>query len=277
MRHNVRGSKRGRGAGGSAGKARVTDAPKSADKRDTATLFLDGELERRVKERTGQVEALATRLTLAEQAERLRLSHFLHDDLQQLLYSAEMKIATMKKEQDLGKAEAVRRVCDEIQALIQRAIDGTRQLSVELSPPVLKDEGLVAALEWLGAHMKKTHGLGVDVKGPHLRYPMSEDMRVLVYQAVRELLFNVVKHAGAARVGIEIGAAGDDFRVDVCDDGRGIDMMHLGGVDGDESVGLRSLRERLGLFGGRVDVEAKPGGGTHVAIFVPQARMAGPA
>src|SRR5262249_5541797 len=149
---------------------------------------LNAELEGRVKERTEEVEALASRLTLAEQSERRRLSHFLHDDLQQLLYSAEMKLTPFTRNPSAAAPEllpAIREMYD----LVGRAIEATRKLAVDLSPPVLRDEGLVPMLIWLSSQIRETHGLDVEVKGYRVRYEMSDGMRVLLYQATRELLF----------------------------------------------------------------------------------------
>jgi two-component system CheB/CheR fusion protein len=252
----------------------VTFTDVSALKAGEAALRkLNSELEDRIKERTSQVEALATRLTLAEQSERRRLSHFLHDDLQQLLYSVEMKLVALKGASSPVDAVALGRALEDTHVLVHRAIGATRKLAVDLSPPVLKDEGLVPMLIWLGSQIKESHGLDVEVKGPRVHYAMSDGMRGLLYQGARELLFNVVKHADAKRATVEVGIADGMFRVDVTDDGRGFDEGRAVDAEHPEHFGLNNLRERLTLFGGRLEIHSESASGTCVSMLMPQARL----
>jgi two-component system CheB/CheR fusion protein len=240
---------------------------------DAELRRLNSELGARVKERTDEVEALASRLTLAEQSERRRLSHFLHDDLQQLLYSAEMKLALLRQNPGPSAPEASRKTLDEIYELVRRSIEATRKLAVDLSPPVLRDEGLVPMLIWLGSQIREAHGLQVVVNGARGRYSMSEGMRVLLYQATRELLFNVVKHASAKQATVDISLADGALRIGVTDDGRGFDPKKIVEPTSPEHFGLNSLRERLSLFAGNLGIESQPGGGSRVSIQVPRARL----
>jgi signal transduction histidine kinase len=234
---------------------------------DAELRRLNSELEQRVKQRTAEVESLATPLTRAEQAERRRLSHFLHDDLQQLLYSAELKLSALRTPE--GPAAPI----GELNDLVHRAIEATRKLAVDLSPPVLKDEGVVPMLIWLGSQIRESHGLEVEVKGPRTHYPMSDGVRVLLYQGARELLFNVVKHAGAKRATVEVSANDGMFRIDVTDDGRGFTPDSVD-TERQGHFGLNSLRERLALFGGHVGIDSTLGGGTCVSLLMPQSRLA---
>src|SRR5262249_15406666 len=139
-------------------------------------------------------------------------------------------------------------------------------------PPVLKNEGLVPMVIWLGAQIKEGHGLEVTVRGQGTQ-PMSDGMRVLLYQATRELLFNVVKHAGAKHATVEINQSDGTLGIDVTDDGEGFDPKDIFGSPGNDHFGLSSLRERLSLFGGNLGIESQPGGGSRVTIHVPQARL----
>jgi len=157
--------------------------------------------------------------------------------------------------------------------VVHHAIEATRKLAVDLSPPVLKDEGLVPMLVWLGAQIRETHGLEVEIRGFQARFEMSDGMRVLLYQATRELLFNVVKHASAKHATVEISLTDGTLGIDVTDDGSGFDPKSVFGPDSTEHFGLNSLRERLSLFGGNLGVESKPGGGARVSIHVPHARL----
>ena len=229
-------------------------------------------LEKRVEERTQQVRTLASQLTMVEQEERRRLSQVLHDDLQQLLYGIEMKIRKVQRQAEQDEAAVSSEDLAEVQSWIDRAFTTTRQLTVDLSPPVLKGEGLADALEWLQRQMKELYDLEVTVKAEHGFYLEDDDLRVLLFQVVRELLFNVEKHADVDRATVRLAEAKEDghFVVHVIDEGRGFDVETV--LDGEkQQVGfaLFNARERLSLLGGRLEVHSVPGEGTHVEVHAP--------
>jgi signal transduction histidine kinase len=237
-------------------------------------------LERRVTERTRlaeqraeQLRALASELTVTEQRERRRLAQVLHDHLQQFLVAAKLKAAMLRRRvEDAKKRETL----GQLDELLDQAIDASRSLTVELSPPLLHDAGLAAALEWLARQMRKQHGLCVEVVADAEAEPRTDELRFLIFQAVRELLFNVVKHARAGAARVEMSRAADrGIRVTVSDAGVGFDAPELerAGRSGG-GFGLFSIGERLRLSGGRLEIDAAPGRGTRVSIFAPLARPA---
>ena len=231
---------------------------------------LNETLEERVDEGTKQVRELASKLTMAEQAERRRISQILHDDLQQLLYGVQMMMHQMLSEPGSEGGEASRDKLSEAYKLIDRAIATTRQLTVALSPPILKSEGLVESLSWLVTQMQEMHGLQVEVNSEHAFLIPDEDMRVLLFQIIRELLFNVVKHAGTDRVTVDLEASSECVIIRVTDMGKGFDMEEAATrAEIDGGFGFFSVRERLSLFGGRVEFDAAPGKGTQVTIYTP--------
>ena len=151
-------------------------------------------------------------------------------------------------------------ILDDAQAL-------TRSLASELSPPSLASEDLTDTLRWLAVRKKKAYQLDVmvEVDGP-CEVP-DEGIRTLVYNALRELLFNVVKHAGTGRATVRAHRDGGGVVVVVEDDGHGFDSDAAGPSDG--GLGLFSVRERIEMAGGRLDVDSEPGRGTRVTIRVP--------
>jgi PAS domain S-box-containing protein len=216
--------------------------------------LLNETLEARVEERTRQVRELSRALTLAEQAERRRLAHLLHDDLQQVLHGAQIQA-------EVGNAERVA-------ALLDDAVGMARSLSHELSPPLLSGERLVDLLDWVAQRKRSLYGLDVEVEVAGECLMPEEDLRVLIYQLVRELLYNVAKHAGTDRARVTAERAGHRVRVVVEDEGVGFDPATLEEVAG-VGLGLPSVRDRLEIVGGRLDVESTPGEGTRVALEVP--------
>jgi len=219
---------------------------------------LNATLEARVAERSEQVRALSRALTLAEQGERQRIAQVLHDDLQQMLVGAKMRLAAMAGERALVEDTA---------RILDRSIALTRSLSTELAPPLLRGEDLEEALLWLAGRNREVHGMAVDVDvEPGCRVP-DPSLRILLYQILRELLFNVVKHAGAERAAVRAWREGGEVRVTVEDRGAGFDLEAAAGG----GFGLYHVRDRLELVGGRVLIESAPGEGTRVTVALPDA------
>lgn len=237
---------------------------------EAALRELNESLEMRVHERTLQVRQLAGRLTLAELEERRRISQILHDDLQQLLYGVEMKLRQV--EAGLPPADAAPLAADLRDALawLTQAITATRRLTVDLSPPILQKEGLADALEWLRRQMSELHGLEVTLEAAHGFYMPDQDLRVLLFQVVRELLFNVAKHSGTKRATVRLEEVTGQLVIHVIDAGAGFDVEQIDGREGG-GFGLFSVRERLSLTGGSVTVRTQPGDGTHIEIHAPPA------
>lgn len=229
---------------------------------------LNETLETRVRERTDQVRELVMRLTLAEQEERHRIAQLLHDDLQQLLFGIQVKLALLRQDVEASHDEPLLESASEAYRLMAQAVALTRRLSIDLSPNILRDEGLVGVLTWLQAQTKELHGLDVEIEAEHPFYISDEGMRVLLFQVVRELLFNVAKHAGTDHVVVRLADEQEGLAIQVIDEGRGFDADVLRGRQ-KGGFGLFHVRERLYLIGGRVDVASAPGDGTRVTIHVP--------
>ncbi len=230
-------------------------------------------LESRVLERTQQVRDLASKLTMAEQEERRRVSQVLHDDLQQLLYGLQMRLRMIAGEaQGTGQWEQKKLLAD-TQAWVVKAIETTRQLTVDLSPPILKKEGLADALGWLKRQMQQLHALEMEVHTLQPPDTLDEDLRVLLFQVVRELLFNVKKHSHADHARVELDQTDGQIIIRVSDSGDGFDLAVMEAEQDDHpGFGLVSIRERLSLLGGRMEIDAVPGSGTSILLMMPVKR-----
>jgi PAS domain S-box-containing protein len=232
------------------------------------------ELEERVLERTAELQGraaqlarLASELTMAEQRERGRLALVLHDGLQQTLVAAKFRLKALEAAGDKG----VWREAAQLGELLSDAIGTSRSLATELSPPVLKI-GLAPALEWLARWMQEKHGLAVVLDVPAEIDSVAEDVTIMLFQAVRELLFNVVKHAGVKTARVSASRRNCEIVVSVEDQGRGFNLQDvLARHDRRGGLGLFAIRERVELLGGRVSIESAPGRGSHLTLAVPAA------
>lgn len=213
---------------------------------------LNETLERRVEERSEQVRKLSRALALAEQEERRRIAYILHEDLQQLLVGAKMVAGDI----------------DRLQRVLDKAIDLSRTLSHELSPPLLQGEDLSDLLYWIAERKRELYGLTIEVEIEGCVSVPDPALRVLLYQLVRELLFNVVKHSGERTARLLAERADGHVRVVVEDDGEGFDPGVAEGFHA-SGLGLPSVRERLALVGGRLDVASEVGRGTRISVTVP--------
>lgn len=213
--------------------------------------------------RAGQLRQLASELTQAEQRERRRLATILHDHLQQLMVAARFKLTMSRTSPEM---------LDEVDQLLEEVIRASRSLAIELSPPVLTRQGLGPALKWLGQQMTVKHGLSVEVHTDPTAEPQSEDLRALLFQAVRELLFNVVKHAQATEAVVELNARGQGVQISVTDNGVGFDPAELEN-NGRHGFGLFSIDERLQVIDGRLELDSAPGRGTRILLEVPNCNV----
>lgn len=238
---------------------------------------LNETLEQRVADRTLalsnyqiQLRSMASELALTEQRERRRLATELHDYLAQLLVVCRMKVSQVNQEmQDSTSLAGLKDIDD----MLAESLTYTRTLIAELSPTILYEFGLVAALRWLGEQMIR-HGLHVQVLDNNYTIQLPEDKAILVYQSIRELLFNIVKHAGTTDATVSIqGGKKECLQVVVTDMGVGFnpssqEIRHTQSG----KFGLFSIRERLEAVDGRLVVESAPGQGTRAQVMVPTDR-----
>ena len=232
---------------------------------------LTNELESRVGARTadllhsqGRLRALASELVLTEQRERRRLATDLHDYLAQLLVLARLKLG---QAQPKISKETVGNLLLQAQDALKQALTYTRTLVADLSPPVLREFGLPAALTWLGDHMLP-HGLSVNVSIDQDCPPLPEDQAVLLFQSVRELLMNVSKHAGTDQARVSLSMATSKLlRIVVEDEGKGFDSAAADRPS--DQFGLFSIRERMQVMGGLLEIDSARGNGTKATLILP--------
>ena len=212
------------------------------------------------------LKSLASQLSKVEERERRQLATELHDNIGQNLYYCAMKLGEIMQK---PASDDMNRTISDVRDVIDRTIQFTRDLTFELSPLILYEIGLRAALEWLSENIGNKYGLQVTIVSSEEPAQFDNEIRTLLFQAVREILINVVKHAQARKAEISLYQEGRNFHLTVQDDGLGFDTSMLKQYDIIMGFGLFNIHTRLESIGGRLDVTSVPGKGTRVTMTNP--------
>jgi len=234
---------------------------------------LNRSLEQRVAERTAEAErraeelrALAAELARTEEREQRRLAEWLHDELQQVLVAAKMQIQlTHSAVKEPGLRELLEKACH----LVDESIGQSRSLTADLTPPILYHSGLVSGLEQLAHWFAEKHHLRVTVEPRSDLKPENQEAAVVLFNAARELLFNVVKHAGVDQARVILSETDGRVQLSVEDQGAGFDSARLA-ESSRAGFGLLNLRERLHFIGGEMQIQSAPGRGTRITLLAPK-------
>lgn len=220
-----------------------------------------------LEERAQQLRGLASDLTLAEDRQRRVLRGVLHDHVQQLLVGALMHTDALLRQ---TSPDMVRDSARRVREIITEAVNSTRSLTWGLSPPILYQLGLGAALSELGQRSLEQYGLAISLDTDPLAEPDSEPLLVLLFRSVQELLLNVAKHAQVSSAAVRLSRlAGDEIQIEVADAGVGFEPESSVTSGRAAGIGLVSLRERLDHLGGRLEIRSSPGSGTSVRLIAP--------
>ncbi|MFA5554815.1 MAG: PAS domain S-box protein [Phycisphaerae bacterium] len=236
---------------------------------------IKSELETRIQQRTIELEglnkqlrSLAAELSLAEERTRRRIASDVHDNIGQNLALARIKLQSLAES---SQNEAAKEELKNLSNLLTKTIESTRLLTFEISPPVLYELGFDSGVEWLLRQSRQRDRLITDFDTDGQTKQLDENIKVFLFQAVRELLINVAKHAKAKHVDVSIKQVDDKMNICVADDGTGFDIGKKLPLKENMATGfgLFSIRERIRLLNGSLAVESKPGFGTKIIMTVP--------
>jgi signal transduction histidine kinase len=206
-------------------------------------------------------------MTLTEEKERKRFAEYLHDQIGQPLCSLRFKLETLGKRVSFNDPDED---LDKSFKIIDQIIKDTRSLTFDLSPPILYQLGLEAALEWLTEQTSEQYGIMVAFENNEQEKALKDDLKIFLFQAVRELLTNVAKHARAQNAKVSIQRDDSHIRVCVEDDGVGLTSLERHFSSNSKGgFGLFSIEERLDHLGGHFEIESKPGCGTRAIMVAP--------
>jgi signal transduction histidine kinase len=224
-------------------------------------------VERKLLDYQVQLKSLASELTLTEERERRKIALDIHDRISQGLVISKMKLEQLRESE---ASDHIAGELDEVCHMLGQSIDSGRLLTFDLGSPILYELGFeVAVAEWLTEQVRK-HNIETEFEDDEEPKPLDDDVRGVLFRMVRELLFNVVKHAGAKKVKVSIFRDDTLLKVLVEDNGVGFEpnkIARIGSRTG--GFGLFSIRERLEQLGGRLEIESAPGRGCTAIITVP--------
>jgi PAS domain S-box-containing protein len=228
------------------------------------------ETEKKLRAYQERLRSLASELSLTEERERRRIATDIHDHIGQSLAISKIKLGILQKSAaTVGLAKPLK----EIYQLLTETIQYTRTLTFELSPPMLYELGFEAAVEWLTEQIYKQHGISSSFEGDRSSKPLNDEVRIFLFQAVRELLVNIAKHGHARNAKVSVWREDNSIWINVKDDGIGFDTSKISTYLSESGgFGLFNIRERLDYLGGRLEIKSKPGQGTQVTLVAPLKR-----
>lgn len=229
------------------------------------------ELEARVAERTARLGQLLQRTISAQEEERQRLARELHDETAQTLTA--LSIAVDRVRDSLPNASPhTREQVQLAKALAERLLAETRRLMLGLRPMLLDDLGLLPAIRWLCETAFSELDVVATVEGDPAAERLAGHIEVALFRIAQEAINNVAHHAGAHNVRVKVVRDVERVTVEIVDDGGGFDPDQVDrGPGSAEHMGLIGMRERVGLLGGRLEVDSGPGRGTRLLVEVPLA------
>jgi len=234
---------------------------------------LRGELERRVEERTAQLQEsqgrlreLAEFLQTVREDERTRIARELHDELGQSLTALRIDLNWLLNRIEQANP-ATRERLQSALGLVERTVDAVRRISEDLRPRMLDDLGLAAAVEYHVAQFAERSGIPCSLSMNREEFDIDSRSATAVFRMVQETLTNVARHAGATNVAVRIEQSAEGMHLAVRDDGRGFVEE-----TGRKTFGLIGMRERIAALGGRLEIDSVPDQGTAIEAWIPSGK-----
>jgi len=211
-----------------------------------------------------KLKALNTELTLFEEREKRRLAINLHDHFSQLLAISKMRLTELINSKDFSKEKGQ---LSEIREYIEKALNNSRKLTYELSPPVLYELGLIHAMRWYIENESDSHGFEYSFKCKFKAIKLPENAQIILFRVFCELVTNIIKHANASHVTINVAKNDGFLQLNVADNGKGFNVKK--NLIQTSSFGLFSIKERIEYLNGQFEIDSSPESGTYVTIIIP--------
>jgi signal transduction histidine kinase len=228
-------------------------------------LMVLSELAERLAVRTDELAHLSALMVRQHEAERRRLSRELHDETAQTLSAVKLEIGMLREGTEANTASRL----DHVLHLVDNGIRGIRRVMNDLRPALLDDLGLIPAIQSLAADVRERSVLQVDVAFPESAPRLAPEAELALFRAAQEALANVIRHAGASHVLVELIVGDGWLRLRVTDNGRGLPLGHSVGFDPMQHLGLAGMRERIAALGGKTAVASARPSGVIVSVELP--------
>ncbi len=221
------------------------------------------EIEAKLRHNQLRLRSLAAELTNTEERERRDVARYLHDLVAQTLVMAKMKLSTVApRVREPALAGTIRETAD----LVQEMIESTRDILVDLSPPVLGEQDIPTAVAWLVDHMNQKYALNASLGELDQSPSLSDDQKRFLFRSLRELLLNVAQHAEADTITVDLSQEGDLLTLTLRDDGKGFNTAEARKSAG---FGIFSIQQRIEDLGGSFVVDSEIGHGTTSILKLP--------
>ncbi len=224
------------------------------------------EKEKEIESHQKSLQDLTTELILTEERQRREIASNIHDNLSQSLVIARMKLSGLRTDKQGGEVD------DTIKTVIGHlsdALESSRNITYDLSPPVLFELGLKEAVLWLAGKTGSEYDLKIDTSMDIGRESYSDDILILVFRTIRELIFNVIKHAQASIIKIDMKEKEGKLYVRIEDNGTGFEPDGIGQHSKNKGFGLFSVKERMQNINGGLNIDTRPGKGTVIEFYLP--------
>jgi PAS domain S-box-containing protein len=225
------------------------------------------EVENELVNYQSKLKQLSVQLSRSEENQRRQLASRLHESVSQELFAAQLKLNALEKSLDDSQYSSQ---IEDIKDQIVKSIKDIRGITYDLSPPVLYDLGLKEAVESLAKSITAQYRLPVKTRFNGSLENMDDEIKIITYRVIREIVQNAIKHAQASFIDIIVDKKNNTLSVDVTDNGIGFDADTLSeGQYGNDGFGLFDIREKINHLGGLLTIHSKPGSGTRIGLSVP--------
>lgn len=216
-----------------------------------------------------QLRLLTSQLLFAQEEERRRISRELHDELGQSLTYLKYQLRSIQKMLFPEQMEP-REECRQAISYVDKVIENVQRLSRDLSPSILEDLGLSAALRWLTDHFAKHYDIDISLDNEITDHLLPQEAQIIIYRIFQESFTNIVKHAQASRVVVKIARKNDGIFFVVKDDGKGFNVKNMRAKRiSENNLGLTTMAERVKILGGCFDIWSRKNQGTRITFTIP--------
>ncbi len=224
--------------------------------------------EEALRESETRLRSLSVQLMKAQEAERMRLSKELHDELGQALALLKHRVRSIQSKLQKGQS-SLHEECEETSRYIDEIIENVRRLSRDLSPSILEDLGLTSALQWLTENFDKQYSLVTSFDIDNIDDLFPKEAQTNLYRISQEALTNIAKHAEAKHVSFAVKENEGSVTLSIEDDGKGFDVNRVRSIHSlEKGLGLDAMEERARMLGASLDIKSQVGEGTKITLTI---------